>query len=144
MTDDQANDIFGELIGQDPDWAAEAIQNAPKQELPPVKETGLSYTGDSVNVTGEATSTYVFAYEGKRLFDVFVDLSVELPVPAGVKAIKAHPIRIQSLDALHSIDTKGMAFVTKHDDGLVHVDGQSVMSYVYPRVLRYVVKLYVK
>lgn len=144
MTEDQANEIFGAIIGQDPDWATEAIENAPKQELPPLKPTGLSYTGDSVTVAGEPLSTYTFAWEGKRLFDVFVDLSVELPVPDGCGALKTHPIRVQSLDALHSIDTNGMALVTKHDDGLVHVDGTTVLTYIAPRLMRYMVALYVK
>jgi len=144
MTDDQANEIFGEIISQDADWAAEAIENAPKQELPPVKETGLSYTGDSVTATGEPTSTYLFTWEGKKLFRVIVDLSVSLPVPSGCDAVSAHPIRIGSMDNLHSIDTNGMALVTKHEDGLIHVDGTTVLTYVAPRLMRYMVKLYVK
>ena len=144
MTEDQANEIFGEIIAGDADWAAEAIDKAPKQELPPVKATGLSYTGDSVTALGEPTSTYVMTWDGVQLFRVVVDLGVSLPVPAGVKAISAHPIRIQSMDALTSIDTNGMAFVTKHDDGLVHVDGTTVLTYVAPRLMRYMVKLFVK
>lgn len=144
MTEDQANEMFGDIIAGNEDWAVEAIENAPKQELPPVKPTGLSYTGDSVTVAGEPLSTYTFTWEGKRLFDVFVDLSVELPVPAGCGAVKAHPIRVQSIDALHSIDTSGVALVTQHDDGLVHVDGTTVLSYIAPRVMRYMVALYVK
>lgn len=144
MTEDQANEIFGEIIAGDADWAAEVIENAPKQALPPVKPTGLSYTGDSVTAAGEPTSTYLFTWEGTQLFRVIVDLSVTLPAPAGVPAVSAHPIRIQSMDNLHSIDTHGIALVTKHEDGLVHVDGTTVLSYVAPRLMRYMVALYVK
>lgn len=144
MTEDQANEKFFEIVGTEQDWAMEAVENAPKQELPPVKETGLSYTGDSVTAKGEPTSTYLMTWEGKKLFQVFVDLSVSLPVPAGVNAVSAHPIRIQSMDNLTSLDTNGLAFVAKHEDGLVHVDGTTVLSYVAPRLMRYMVKLYVK
>jgi hypothetical protein len=144
MTEDQASDKFFEIVGGDADWAMAAAEQAPKQELPPVKPTGLSYTGDTVTGTGEPLSGYVFTWEGVRLFNVYVDLSVDLPVPPGCNAVKAHPIRVQSLDALHSIDTNGMALVAKHDDGLVHVDGTTVLTYIAPRLMRYMVALYVK
>lgn len=148
MTGDQADEIFAEIIAGDEEWAAKAIEEAPKQELPPVKPTGLSYTGDTVSAVDHTPqSTYVFAWEGKRLFNVYVDLGVTLPLPEGVPAhiVSAHPIRIVSLDYLTSIDTNGMAFVAKHeDDGLVHVDGTTVLTYVGPRAMRYVAKLYGK
>lgn len=145
MTDDQANDIFGEILKGEADWAAEAIENAPQQELPPVKETGLSYTGDSVSAVDHTPqSTYLFTWEGKQIFRVYVDLGVNLDLPEGAKAVSAHPIRIVSLDYLTSIDTNGRAFVLKHEDGKVHVDGTTVLTYVAPRLMRYVAKLYGK
>lgn len=138
---------FAELANGNADLAAEAEKNAAEVKATPAKD-GLAYAGDFDGANGHTYSRYTLTYEGKNAFDVLIDNFIEVPVPADMghapAGITAHTMVVVKPGQVSGITTTGLAFRTPHNDGTgTHIDGRTVQSYIYPRVMRLMVQLYV-
>jgi hypothetical protein len=150
MTEDQANAEFADILfgnEENAEWADVAAADAPQPEPKVLKESGVSYAGDVVLKTGAVESRYAFTWKGQILFYIHVELGVTVPAPSGLhytgQAISWHPIVVKSVDGMKSISTNGAAVMAAHEGETAHVDGLTVQAYVLPRVMDYMVKLYV-
>jgi hypothetical protein len=120
-----------------------------------LKHKGLSYIGDE-----DLISRYTMFLEGRRVFDVLVhnglevgsaELGEDVEVPTGTTL---HRIKIARVDAPADTaqTTKGIAIKKPHfeknlatgEDGVhTHISSYSVASYVYPRALVLLARLFV-
>lgn len=139
MTNDELNNLFSEITsGVEIDADAVAKEVATKD--------GLTYSGDFDGANGHSYSVYVMTLNGKNVFNVVIDNFAEVPVPANMgtvpAGITAHTITVVKPGQVSGITTNGLAFRTPHPEG-THIDGRSVQSFIYPRVVRFLIDLYV-
>lgn len=153
MTNEQANEEFAKLmsfIETDPEVveAVGAFETAASanpvingietaNEPEPVKD-GLAYAGDvDDTMTGHSLSRYTLTLYGRRILDVLVDNDIERkPSPKfGITLHQIYVAKPNTVTVADAVGTNGVAARTPHSDG-VHVDGQTVKTYVLPRVLR--------
>lgn len=150
MTNDEFKDLFGEdeVLELEQAAAAAEAEAAEKAPVATVKD-GLWYAEDSVDANGHTISWYALNASGKTLLWISVDNALEIGaellsnaahghVPAGVTG---HAIRVHNATRTVSVETSGIAVRAPHEDG-THVDGQTIRSYVVPRVSRWIAQFY--
>ena len=139
---------FKGLFGEDFEAVAESLANAEAEELAAKAATpqkdGLWYVHDGVDGNGHTISWYALTAGGKTLLWASVDSDATLTETTGVivpPGVTAHAIRVHNATRTASVATTGVAARGPHKDG-VHVDGNSVRSYVLPRTSRWIVHFY--
>lgn len=150
MTADEFNELFAaedlaEIQAAMQEAEIETAAATPEPTAPPVKD-GVWYVEDVEDANGHQISWYRLAGHGKTLLWFSIDNEISLTaeelgghLPCG---ITGHAIRVWSGDRMHSIGTKGFAARAPHPDGAVHLDGQTVRSYVVPRASRWIAEFY--
>lgn len=113
-----------------------------------VKTKGLSYVGDI-----DHYSRYTYFVEGRRVFDVVVDLAVEVETPEGLNLPEGASLRrifIAMVDAPATAfalqETTGAATLKPYvsaDGVTTRISSDSVRGYVEPRVLKLLARVYV-
>jgi len=113
------------------------------------KTEGLSFVQNESTVWDR----YTYFIEGRRVFDVLVDLSdaTEAATEAGLAApdgMTMHRLYVATVDALPStaLPTKGFAAKGPHFSGegvYDHVDGKTVEQYIAPRRATMLARLFV-
>lgn len=148
MTENEFNELFAaddvaELT--EAMAAAEAETKAAQPATPAPTKDGVWYVNDGVNADGHTISWYRLSAHGKAVLWFSVDNDIEVPsgplgkLPAGVTA---HAIRAWNATRTASVATTGLAIRVPHGPDDVHIDGQSVRSYVVPRASRWVAEFY--
>lgn len=106
----------------------------------PAKKDGIWYLTDSQD---GGSSTYVVNAGGKTMLHVVVDNANEMHVDGLPEGVTAHSITVYNAKKDSFLTTKGWAIRGLHADGSgVHVDGNTVRSYVGPRVWKWLAHFY--
>lgn len=113
------------------------------------KHKGISYVSDEGTL-----SRYTVFIEGRRVMDVFVDNATTVPAPGNLELpeeVTLHPISVGMVDVPPLFPgavqaTKGFAAKHPHLDNegvSVHVDTQTVGTYVMPRLATLLARIFV-
>jgi hypothetical protein len=141
------NDLFAALVGDLGDVAEAGKAAEAELKKPAVMKDGIRYAADEQDSNGHQISRYAVVMGGKVIAHVLIDNDLETTPPAGMPKLPAgltvHAIRVQDAMRTKTLETTGVAVKAPHNDGTgTHIDGQTVASYVGPRVARIIADLY--
>lgn len=149
MTDDEFKGLFSAAEQAELESAAEVadleavVASVAAEATSSTKQDGVWYSHDAKDGNGHLVSWYAINMGGKSVAWISVDNYVEvstagLGLPAG---LTGHGMVIWNAERTVSHATKGVAVRAPHEDG-THIDGQSVRSFIYPRLPRFLGQLY--
>lgn len=131
-------DVNAALEAKAAELAAKAAELAAKAAEP--KKDGLWYSHNEDDANGHTISVYVVIMGGKEIMYARVNTALTVSVPGLPGGVTAHPIVIAGTLG-KQIETKGFGLMAPHEDG-THIDGQTVRSFLIPRMPRYLGELY--
>lgn len=125
---DDFDAIMNEAFGD-----SELAKPAPTQ----TRDNGLHYLADQDNV-----SVYEVVFDNRTVLHVLVDNATQVSMPKELKGhvhpqATAHPIVVANLDHSVQLPTSGIAIMGKH-----HLNSDTVRTYVLPRLVRFLVRVY--
>lgn len=144
MTNDEFKGLFGDDAAELEALGAEVAAEVAAEQPAAPKKDGVWYAHDGVDGNGHTISWYALNSGGKTLLWASVNNALEIstaPLGQAPAGVTGHGIRVYNAQRTASVETNGIAVRTLHEDG-VHVDGQSVRSFLLPRVSRYISHFY--
>jgi hypothetical protein len=106
------------------------------------KQDGLWFSHNEDDSNGHAISVYVVRMGGKEVLYARVNTALTVEVPGLPAGVSAHPIVVAGTTG-KQIETKGFGLMAPHNDGTgTHIDGQTVRSFIVPRLPRFLGELY--